>query len=233
MVNSTDSNGKTNKKLWSERFKRLLRYRLVIPLKRSRHPPEYTARGVAVGTFWALTPTVGIQMAVVLIHWWVSRRFFRQDFSVVNAMAWTWITNVFTLLPFYYLFYVTGQFMLGAEKRTGYSGFVQLWKSTVHSAVASDVPLAELVQTWGALVFKDWFAAMSVGSLPYAILGAWLAWRWSLALVKAYREARRRRAERRERAARERAALGWTGRGRAPSAPPKRRRTGTEGANCG
>ena len=178
-------------------MRREMRYRLVIPLKRSRHPPEYTARGVAVGTFWALTPTVGVQMAVVVVHWWISRKFFRRDFSVVNAMAWTWITNVFTLLPFYYLFYVTGQFMMGAEDVTGYRGFITLWDSTASSTDPEGTALSELIQTWGALLLKDWFAAMALGSIPYAFVGGWLAWRWALAAIRAYRGARVRRTERR------------------------------------
>ena len=56
------------------RFGRWLRYRFVVPVKRSRHPPQYTARGVAVGLFWAMTPTVGIQMMFVLANWLVVRR---------------------------------------------------------------------------------------------------------------------------------------------------------------
>ena len=39
-----------------ERIKRLLRLKLIVPLLRSPHPPEYKARGVAVGLMWAMTP---------------------------------------------------------------------------------------------------------------------------------------------------------------------------------
>ena len=197
MVEPNQARGRRTKRPWRERLRRDLRYRLVIPLKRSRHPPEYTARGVAVGTFWALTPTVGVQMAVVLVHWWISRKWLGRDFSVVNAMAWTWITNVFTLLPFYYLFYVTGQFMMGSDDVTGYSGFVKLWDATASSDGGEGTPISELIQTWGALLLKDWFAAMAIGSIPYAFIGGWLAWRWALAAVRAYRGARVRRTERR------------------------------------
>ena len=85
---------------WSERLQRWLRYRFVVPIKRSRHPPSYTARGVAVGLFWALTPTVGVQMAMVLLSWIVLRRINpRWDFNVIHAMDWTWVTNFATVLP--------------------------------------------------------------------------------------------------------------------------------------
>lgn len=178
----------------SERFKRSLRYRLVIPLKRSRHPPEYTARGVAVGLFWAMTPTVGVQMAVVGLHWFISRRFLKLDFNIVAAMAWTWVTNVFTVVPFYYLFYVSGQIMLGRDDVTGYQGFLRLWEKAMAAGAegAGSIPFSQLVQTWAAILFEDWFAAMFVGSVPWAALSGWIGWRWALKAVRAYRRARNR-----------------------------------------
>ncbi|MGY8991135.1 MAG: DUF2062 domain-containing protein, partial [Rhodospirillales bacterium] len=98
---------------WINGLNRLIRYRLLIPLKRSAHSPEYTARGVMVGMVWAMTPTVGIQMGLVFGTWLFTRKFFKWDFSLINGMAWTWTTNVFTLIPIYYTFYITGQLMMG------------------------------------------------------------------------------------------------------------------------
>ena len=40
------------------RLQSVIRRRLIIPLFRSPHPPEYTARGVLIGLFVALTPTI-------------------------------------------------------------------------------------------------------------------------------------------------------------------------------
>ena len=59
-----NSKGKQRREDYSrwERFKRACRLRLVVPLKRSVHSPEHIARGVGIGMFWAMTPTVGIQM---------------------------------------------------------------------------------------------------------------------------------------------------------------------------
>jgi len=178
-----------------ERLRRDLRYRLIIPLKRSRHSPEYTARGVSVGLFWALTPTVGVQMACVGVHWIISRRYFNRDFSVIAAMAWTWLTNVFTLLPFYYLFYVTGQVILLRDDTTGYRSFVGAWDKTMESTSGTDMPFSELLSTWGSLIVEDWFAAMTVGCVPYAVIGGWLGYRWSLAMVTAYRRRRLSKAQ--------------------------------------
>ncbi len=93
---------------------RLLRYRLLIPILRSRHPPEYTARGVSVGLAVALTPTIGVQMPVVFMLWIGVRRLRPAwDFNLLVALAWIWLTNVVTMPLIYYLFLVTGRDLLG------------------------------------------------------------------------------------------------------------------------
>ena len=88
---------------------RLLKYRLIIPLLRSEKPVQYKAKGVAVGLAWALTPLVGIQMWLVFVTWLIWKKISKEGFSLTLALAWTWVTNVFTLVPVYYIFYVTGQ----------------------------------------------------------------------------------------------------------------------------
>ena len=98
---------------WWRQLVRLLRFRLIVPLLRSQHPPEHTARGVMIGMTWALTPTVGLQMYGVFVTWLVARRLFNWDFNLVIGAGWTWTTNVLTMLPCYYAFYVTGQLILG------------------------------------------------------------------------------------------------------------------------
>ena len=110
--------------LW-ERLSRLARHRLVVPIKRSPHPPEHTARAVMFGVFWAMTPLVGVQMYLVFFTWLACRRSEKLNFSLIIGLAWTWISNVFTMWPLYYVFYVTGKFLLGRlDTASGYEGFV-------------------------------------------------------------------------------------------------------------
>ncbi|MDS4071718.1 MAG: DUF2062 domain-containing protein, partial [Defluviicoccus sp.] len=94
------------------RLGRLIHLRLIVPLKRSRHSPEFTARGTAIGLFWAFTPLVGIQMHLVFLTW-LCMRPTRWRFNLLVGVAWTWVTNVLTMWPCYYVFYVTGRLMLG------------------------------------------------------------------------------------------------------------------------
>ncbi|MBT5049195.1 MAG: DUF2062 domain-containing protein [Rhodospirillaceae bacterium] len=177
------------------RLKRNMRYRLVIPIQRSVHPPEHTARGVAVGLAWGLTPTVGVQMIFVFICWVVARRFIRRDFSLIIALAWTWTTNVITLFPCYYLFYMTGQVMLGRfDDLSGYGEFMKLWDSNV--AAESGMGYWEWLWTYTVVLIKGWGLPMLIGCLPWSALGSWAGYVWSLRFVRRYRTNRsRRRAE--------------------------------------
>ena len=86
---------------------------LRIPLIRSQKPAEYKAKGVAVGLAWAMTPLVGIHMWLVFMTWVIWKKFSPKGFSLTLGLAWTWVTNVFTMVPAYYMFYVTGQLMMG------------------------------------------------------------------------------------------------------------------------
>ncbi len=168
-----------------QRLMRVLRYRLVIPLKRSRHAPEHTARGVMIGVAWAMTPTVGFQMPLVFANWIIARKLFNWDFNLVNALAWTWLSNIFTLPPLYYLFFISGQFMLGRfGDLAGYEVFLNLidgWQ---------EVSLSNWNATsiWFLAIIKGPGAAMIVGCIPWAILSGWISFIWSLAFVRKYRK---------------------------------------------
>ena len=84
---------------------------MIIPVFRSPHSPEFTARGVANGVFWAFTPTIGLQTAEILATWFVGKRILHKDSSLVQAMVWVWINNPLTMVPMYYTFYVTGSYV--------------------------------------------------------------------------------------------------------------------------
>lgn len=169
-----------------------MRLRLVIPMVRSRHPPENTARAVAVGLLWALTPTFGIQMGLSCVHWYIARTFFNRDFNVIVAMAWTWVTNVFTLVPAYYMFFLTGQIFLGRwGDLSGYESFRTFWHTAMGGA--GDPTNIEAWRTYMSVIVDGWGLAILVGSIPYAILGYVIGYHWTLYLVRRWRRLRRER----------------------------------------
>lgn len=178
---------------------RLVRYRLVIPILRNRQPPEVSARGVMVGVVCAMNPFVGAQMTIVAAIWAIQRLLAPGwRFNVVAALAWTWISNVFTVPAFYYAFLVTGRAMLGRwEGMLGFGAF----RAELDAALAAgqggwlaawDIAVA-MVELWGAPMF--------LGSVPWAIVGGWIGYRWSLRFVEGRRRAARARRARRKQAA--------------------------------
>ncbi len=171
-----------------QRFRRLLRLRLVIPVLRSPAAADYTARGVFVGLLVAMTPTVGIQMMIV-VGIWAMVRLLRPvwDFNVVIAMLWTWFTNIFTLPPIYYLFLLTGEGMLG---RWGEAGGYAMFVDRLVQLLRTDATFLESLWIYAAGIFEAWGVPMLLGSVPWSIASAFLGYWWSLRLIKRFRQRR-------------------------------------------
>lgn len=173
-----------------DKLKRSVRYRLHIPMMRNTQPPEYVARGVMVGMIWAMTPFFGIHMGLVFFTWLLTRKLFGWDFSLVNGLAWTWTTNVLTVLPAFYLFYLTGQFLTGHfSDPLGYDSFKSIFQVASQDS-ASDLThlgdrLKELWNAFGVPLFA--------GSAFWAAVSGWLAYRMSLNFVVRYRQLREKR----------------------------------------
>ena len=167
-----------------ERAQRLVRFRLVVPMLRSRQDIDVTARGVGLGVFWAFTPTLGVQTIAILATWTILRRAFRWDSSLLQTLAWTWLNNPLTIIPIYYLCFVTGHLLLGHwHTMPGYQAFANLWASTSAGGSWTE-------RTTAAAALLGW--PTLIGCLPYCIPGGLLAHRWALRFLQ-------RRAERAER----------------------------------
>ena len=78
-------------------FYRGLRSILVI-----RDSPHRIAWGVAIGTFVAYLPIVGIQMVIGALLCKIMRA------NILASIPMAWITNPLTIVPIYYLLYVFG-----------------------------------------------------------------------------------------------------------------------------
>ena len=178
---------------WS-RLARAIRFRLVVPMMRSQHSPEHTARGVMIGLICACIPSPVGQMGLAFAAWVVARRLFKWDFSLIQGLAWTWTTNVFTAAPCYYTFFLTGQILLGRwDDLTGYDSFVQAFSNIVYG----DAGFIDGIYDLAKVAVLDWGLAMYVGAVPWAAFLGWLGYRLGLRFVIAYRAARVRRWERR------------------------------------
>ena len=68
--------------------------------------PHSIALGATVGMWIGMTPTVGIQMALVMIFVFFTRPFFR--FNVMAAIVMVYISNPLTMIPLYWFYYKVG-----------------------------------------------------------------------------------------------------------------------------
>lgn len=176
------------------RMGRAVRFRLIVPMMRSQHSPEHTARGVMVGLACACIPSPVGQMGFAFAAWVVARRLFKWDFSLVQGLAWTWATNVLTAVPCYYVFFLTGQILLGRwDDLSGYESFVAAFSG----ALSGEAGFLDSLYSLARMVVLDWGLAMYVGAVPWAVFLGWLGYRLGLRFVLAYRAARARRIARR------------------------------------
>ena len=175
-----------------QRLKRAVRFKLIIPIKRSTKSPEFTARGVGVGMFWALTPSLGVQMIFCLITWFIAKRFFYWEFSLFVAMAWTWTTNVITAIPCFYLFFVTGQLFLGrTDDLSGYMEFSRQWENLI----SQNKEMGFFSKLWAdmSIAGRVWGIPLVLGCLPWSIIGGFLSYYLSLSFILRHRLLKQRR----------------------------------------
>lgn len=80
---------------------------MLVHVLHANDPPHQLALGGAIGVFVAITPTVGVQMALVLLFSWLLRA------NKVIGLPIVWMTNPATIVPIYYSCYIVGRKMLG------------------------------------------------------------------------------------------------------------------------
>ncbi|MFD2204984.1 DUF2062 domain-containing protein [Kiloniella antarctica] len=175
-----------NKKETIAGLLRLLYFRLVIPVLRSVDQPETVARGVMVGLVLGMTPTVGIQLYTVFIAWWFCRYVVGWHFSLIIAMGWSWLSNPLTMIPLYYLYYITGRILLlDFDGEQDFESFSRMMaeKLTLEGGVWETVVevFRFMLEQVGTSIF--------VGFIPYSlglgILGYWLSFKYATRYAEA------------------------------------------------
>ena len=84
----------------------------IAALLRAKDSPERLALGAAIGMFVGLTPTVGVQMAMVVLVAAIPKL----KFNVPLACAMVWISNPLTMIPLYYGMYWLGVLLLSRRE---------------------------------------------------------------------------------------------------------------------
>ena len=92
------------------------------------------ALGTSIGMLIGMTPTVGIQMVIVMVFAFLTHRLFR--FNRVAAILTVYVSNPVTIVPIYYMLYWVGKQFVGGEVTRGqftsllnYEGFEGWWNA--------------------------------------------------------------------------------------------------------
>lgn len=153
------------KKILLEKMKNWWRYldkKLFRPMMRQHKNPSYLARSTAVGMALAFSPFPG-QIPVVSALWLLFRKF-KWRFSLAIAIAWTFISNMFTNLPLFYLYYKTGDLILDRESRMSYKELGGIFEDGMFDGIR--YMISEL---GGSIFIGSLFFMIVFGFLGYAI----------------------------------------------------------------
>ncbi|MEO5365066.1 MAG: DUF2062 domain-containing protein [Magnetococcus sp. WYHC-3] len=149
---------------------RLAYLRLIIPLKRGWHEPEVMARSVGLGLLYGFTPTVGIQTQMVLATWLVAKPL-KWRFDPLVAIVWTLVSNPFTMVPLYYLFYLVGLALTGdANHFTDFASFEMAFNALLAESATSgfwDGTAAVVGFLWDTMGVN-----ILMGCLPFSLISA-------------------------------------------------------------
>lgn len=116
------------------------------------------ALGTAIGMFIALTPTVGIQMLIVLCVAFLTGPFFR--FNKIASLITVYVSNPLTIVPIYWFDYKIGTYYVGGSmtqddfaKILEFEGFAGWWETVKQLLLEVGSPLII-----GSLIVATFFA---------------------------------------------------------------------------
>ncbi|WP_339731461.1 DUF2062 domain-containing protein [uncultured Gimesia sp.] len=116
------------------------------------------ALGTAIGMFIALTPTVGIQMLMVICFAFLTRPLFR--FNQIASLITVYISNPLTIVPIYWFDYKIGTYYVGGSMTQSdfarileFEGFSGWWETVKQLLLEVGSPLII-----GSLVVATFFS---------------------------------------------------------------------------
>ena len=169
------------------KLENLIKDKFINPVLHSTAPVPEVSLGVAVGVFLGLTPTVGVQMYLVAMFWTIYRYVFNKRFNLPVGVAMVWISNPLTMVPLYYLFLLTGYWLMDTKNVLSY----ELFKENITRVFEADGTIQMIIKgTQFLIVDLGW--PMIVGSIVYAVPGFLISYFLSFHLVTSHRKIKAR-----------------------------------------
>lgn len=156
--------------------------RIIIPFRpvfrwlvRLRRSPKAIAGGFALGTFVAFTPTVGIQMVIVIFLATLL------DCNRPASILAIWISNPATMAPLYTFNYMVGTFFCaGPPVKEVYRSFTSV------AAQLLNIGSLDIMEQWRLIrqLSGDIIVPLIIGSVIVGLVAAFFAYVLSLAICR-------------------------------------------------
>ena len=166
-------------------IEKLITEKLINPVLHSTAPVSEVSLGVAVGVFLGLTPTVGVQMYLVALIWSIYRYIFSRHFNLPVGVAMVWISNPLTMVPIYYLFLLTGYWLLETQNGLSYELFREY---LIH--ISSIEGTWEMIVAGARFLLIDLGWPMIIGSIVYAVPGFIISYFMTERIVTSHRKSK-------------------------------------------
>ncbi len=155
---------KKNKKSWWKSPRDLMRQ--ILLLNDSEHS---VALGTTVGVFFGMTPTVGVQMLLIILVAFATKPFFY--FNRIAALVSVYISNPLTMLPIYWFDYKVGTFIVEGNmtkeefsKILEFNIFSEWWNTVVGLFLDVGWPLF-----WGSLILATTASLITYPTMRYLL----------------------------------------------------------------
>ena len=162
-------------------IRKLYRYILKTFRDKRNKSPAYMGRTFCVGFIAGINPFWG-QSLICFIVWSIVDKVFNFRFNLIIACLLTFISNPITTPIMFYIFYITGQFILG-ETSIPFATFV----NEIKTLLIDDFSADHLIETL-TLLLKGIGKPILIGNIPWSIvvgiIGYYLGYRISIKLRK-------------------------------------------------
>jgi len=136
------------------------------------------ALGAALGMFLALTPTIGLQMLLILLLTAAFRA------NKVAGVPMAWVTNPVTVVPMYSLNYYVGWLLVGGPT-------LEDFRNRLLALMHLDIGWFAWVKEWWHLMI-DMAGPLWVGSVVVGLVAGAITYAVLLHLIRLYRQHHRR-----------------------------------------
>ena len=169
------------------KLENIIKEKFINPVLHSTAPVPEVSLGVAVGVFLGLTPTVGVQMYLVAMVWTIYRFLFKKRFSLPVGVAMVWISNPLTMVPLYYLFLVTGYWLMDTKSVLSYELFTENL-----TRISQEERTIQMIIKGTQFLLIDLGWPMIIGSIIYAVTGFIISYFLSFRIVTSHRKIKAR-----------------------------------------